>query len=280
MVVVVEAWCGNGGQIEYECDRVCRGVECNETKVEAGEGEYRHVYNEGSVVIPATCVDYGVYTCVTCLATVDAYADGEIGLPTGVHVYDVYNSTVNPTCAAEGYDIFGCSAGECGTTEFREYTQRVAHTLGEVSQFGTVTCQICNKSYVDVTAEKAEGADKMCFGCGNDPCTCETSADWEGYIEPKEPFAIAANSEFVVTEIEWTSGKQPLAIGNGILIFKSQANATYTVSVYEQDGGEVLYTFTVTGTYAIVDLYQYPTVGKVVITATEDATVSIYSVVE
>ena len=271
MAVLVEPWCGNGGIYEYECDRVCRGVECTEASTEVAEEEYRHLYNEGSVVIPATCVDNGVYTCLNCDTTFVAYEGDEIGQKTNAHVYDVEVSILYPTCAKEGYTTYGCSAGACGTTENRDVTPRTAHSLSEPTEFGTVTCYVCNKSYVDVTAEKAEGSDAICFGCGKDVCECGSSAGWNGYINPDEPYAITAGNTLTVT----TVNDKALVLGSGIIILNSDAGATFTVVVYADANGEAVKTFTVEGN-GIVDLYQYLTVSKVEITATSDGTAVLY----
>lgn len=271
MVVFVEPWCGNNSQIEYKCDRVCRGVECGETSIVTAENEYRHVYNDGSVVVPATCVDNGVYRCLNCDTTFTAYDGDEIGQKTGIHVYDTLVEVVAPTCAKEGYTTYGCSAGACGTTENRDVTPRSAHYLSDATEFGTITCFVCNKSYANVTADKVEGSDNICFGCGKDPCECGTTADWEGYINPDDPFALTANTTFSISTVD----DKALVLGSGIIVLESDAAATFTVVIYADANGEATYTFTVVGN-GVVDLYQYATVSKVEITSTADATAVLY----
>ena len=270
MVVFEEPWCGNDGITVYKCDRVCRDTECTETNSEAAEGEYRHMYNDGSVVVPATCVANGVYRCLNCDTTFTAYDGDEIGQKTGAHVYDVQVNVLNPTCAKEGFTTYGCSAGECGTLENRDVTPRTAHSLGEPTEFGTVTCYVCNKSYVNVTAEKAEGSDNICFGCGKDVCDCGSSADWEGYINPDEPYAITANNTLVISSVN----DKALVLGSGIIVLNSDAGATFTVVIYAEADGAAVNTFTVGS--GIIDLYQYLNVSKVEITATADATAVLY----
>ena len=271
MVVFTEPWCGNNGQIEYKCDRVCRGVECTETSIETAEGDYRHIYNDNSVVVAPTCVDNGIYKCLNCDTTFTAYDGDEIGQKTGIHVYDTLVEVIAPTCAKEGYTTYSCSAGACGTTENRDVTPRSAHSLGDATEFGTITCLVCNKSYANVTADKADGTDNICFGCGKDPCECGSSADWEGFINPDEPFALTANSTFTISTVD----DKPLVLGSGIIVLESDAAATFTVVIYAEADGEAVKTFTVVGN-GIVDLYQYLTVSKVEITSTADATAVLY----
>ena len=278
--VVVEPWCGNDSYYEYACSRTCRGEKCTETKAEKADKDIRHKYNEGTVVFPATCVDNGTYACTECSSIFIAYEGDSLGQATGVHVYDSFVQIVSPNCAAEGYTVYGCSAGECGLTENREYTIKTAHTFNEVSEYGTVTCTVCNNSYVDITAEKILGSDTVCFGCGNTPCTCGSSADWEGYVPPKEPMALTPNTELVMNGVTWESGFQPLVLGNGLILLNSDTVSTFTVKIYEASGSAVLHEFVITDYIVMIDLYQYPTVGEVVITSSASATVSFYSIIK
>ena len=168
--------------------------------------------------------------------------------------------------------MYGCSAGNCGTTQKKDFVDKIAHTLGEVTLQGTVTCSVCNRSYVDISAEKIEGSDKVCF-CGQDPCTCEgISGDWEGYIKPGEPERITAGEDFEKSEI---------SIGEGLIILKATQETEFTIRVYPDDGDTepTEHIITVTGIVVVVDLYEYVSVGAVTITATNDATVSFYSVI-
>ena len=277
-VKTLDPWCGNDSNIEFECDRVCRGVECNEKKTEKAE-EVRHTYNFDVKIKEETCVDYAEYECLICKNPFPAYKGDAYGQPTGKHKYENEVEKIPSTCTTQGYTVYSCIAGECGTTEKREYLPIIPHTLGEVSLAGVVTCSECNRSYVDVTAEKMSGSDSICI-CGKDPCECGgTTSDWEGYYKPREPMKITANEELIVTQIEWSEGNQDLAIGNGLIVLDSEEEATFTVVIYTADGTEALYTFNVTGTSKMIDLYQYATVGKVAITSTADATVSFYKAI-
>lgn len=267
---VVQPWCGNDSNYEYKCNRTCLGVKCEETKKEKAETEVRHTYNDGSIVVAATCCEPAVYKCIACDKIVTAYADGEIGLPTNAHVYDEVLEVVPSTCTEKGYTIYGCSAGKCGTTKNDTYTPLEPHALGDVSEQGAVSCLICNKSYVNVTAGSDKGSDKVCFGCGNDPCTCEgASADWEGIKKPDAPYELKSGEEATIT----TVGDSELSIGYGLIVLYSEKAASFTVSIY--NGEELIKTYYEAG-ITVIDLYEYETVNKVVITATEDATATLY----
>jgi len=274
-----EPWCGNDGLTEYACTRVCREVQCTETKTEKAEGEFKHSYDNEKVIIAETCVDFATYECPICQKTFVAYEGDEFGQPTGIHKYEGFSYTVLPTCTEKGYTVYNCVAGECGLSEKREYTDVIAHTLSQVSDKGTVTCQVCNKSYVDVTAENVGGSDAICI-CGQDPCICNgTSAGWEGFAKPKDPMPVNANEVFTITEVEWSEGNQPLEIGHGLIVLNSQDEAEFTVIIYAEDGSEALYTFQKTGASVMIDLYQYEKVCKVEIISSVDATVSFYKAI-
>lgn len=275
-IVSHEPWCGNDGFTEYTCERVCREEQCTATKAEEAEGEFKHTYDNDRVLINQTCVDFATYECPVCEKSFVAYEGDEFGQPTGEHKYDAFNNTVLPTCTEKGYTVYNCTAGNCGLTEKRDYTDLIAHTLSAVSEKGTVTCLVCNKSYIDVTAENVGDSDKICI-CGQDPCICDgTSADWEGFAKPKEPYAVNANEVFTITEVVWSEKTQPLAIGRGLIVLNSQEETDFTVLVYAEDGSEALYTFQITGKSVMIDLYQYVTVGKVEIISSTNATVSFY----
>ena len=272
-----EPWCGNDSVTEFACENVCRGEQCTDTKTEESEEKFLHTYDDERVLIKETCVDYATYECPVCEKSFVAYEGSDHGQPTGVHKYEGFSNTVMPTCTEKGYTVYTCVAGNCGTIENRDYTNLIAHDLGAILENGTVSCRVCNKSYMDVTAENVKGSDKICI-CGQEPCICEgTSADWEGFAKPGDPYSITANEMFVMTEVVWSEQTNPLAIGHGLIVLNGQDETTYTVVVYAEDGGEVLETFTVAGAYVMIDLYSHITVGKVEITATTNATVSFYA---
>ncbi|MBO5262140.1 MAG: hypothetical protein J6B45_03745 [Clostridia bacterium] len=278
-VVSVQPWCGNDSNFEYVCDRICREVPCTEVKTEKAQEEVRHTYDPELVKVFETCVDYAIYECPVCYKDFTAYAGDEVGQPTNVHSFDSVFNVTAPTCTAKGYTTYSCTAGACGLTEDRDYTDITPHTLGDVSENGTTTCQVCNKSYVDVTAEKVTGSDALCI-CGQDPCVCGgTSADWEGYAKPKEPMSITANEKFAINEVEWADGKHALSIGDGLIVLNGTEETEYTVVIYAENGGEAIATFTVSGAYVMIDLYQHETVTMVEITSTTDASVSFYKTI-
>lgn len=274
MQVVKEPWCGNDAHTEKACTR------CNHKESEPSGQEIKHEYASDVPVIAATCVDNGWFVCKNCEKEFQAYNGDRYGQATGAHVYDAYLEDVQSTCYKKGYTVYGCSAGKCGTTENREFKELAAHTLSEVSDRGVVTCIECNNSYIDVTAEKVTQSDKLCLGCGNDPCTCEgTTADLEGFIKPKEPFVITAGTSFEIQDVELSTGKSPLSIGGGIIVLYSDVETTFTVAIYDTIDGEAIKTFEVTGLGGMIDLYQYATVCKVVITATNNASASFFMVI-
>ena len=277
--VSVAPWCGNNSVIESKCSNVCRGVPCDAFDTKDGPEKIRHTYNFDVKIVPETCVDFAVYECAKCYCEFVAYEGDEYGQPTNVHRYENPIETIPPTCTKEGYTVYACVAGECGTTERKDYKVVVAHTLDEVSELGTVTCIVCNKSYVDITAEKILGSEALCI-CGQDSCVCDgTTADWEGFSKPKDPMPIVAGQEFVITEVVWTDGDHALEIGNGLIVLNSDEYASYVVTIYTADGANALFTFEREGTSVMVDLYQYAAVGKVVITSTSDANVSFYKTI-
>lgn len=272
----VEPWCGNGGMLEKKCTNVCDGVACTETSSEPVEGEYKHTY--GEVETPATCCDNAKYKCEKCETVFTAYEGDEVGQKTGVHNYTVAGEVVSPTCISEGYTVYGCSSGNCGTTENKDFVAKGSHSFGVASAQGMIICTVCGKGYVDITAEMVTEEDAVCI-CGGDPCTCGAKVEQEGYVKPKAPEAITANTEFVKTENTLSDGNHALAIGYGVIVLTSEAEANYTVTVYASADGEALETFTVSGSNVSIDLYKYETVGKVVITSDSDAAVSFYKAV-
>ncbi len=276
MKVVVEPWCGNEAQIEKACER----EGCTHTTKEPSGLEIKHEYASTEPVVAPTCVNNGMFVCKNCETVFEAYDGDEYGQATNIHKYDDKLDDVASTCFTKGYTVYGCSAGNCNTTENRDYKELAAHTLSEASDRGVVTCLVCSNSYIDITAEKVTESDVICLGCGNTPCTCEgTTADLEGYIEPKEPYAITAGTPLEMQEIELSTGKTPIAIGAGLIVLYSDVETSFTVAIYDSVDGEALTTFEVSGQGAMIDLYQYATVCKVVITATNNSSVSFFKVV-
>ena len=283
--VTVEPWCGNGGKREYICTNIVDGVACNTTSVMDGELPlYRHSYpTNGVAVVEATCITYGRYICsavnpagVACNTEFEAYEDDDLGQPVE-HEYDEFIETVLPTCTEKGYDVFGCSKGECGLTEKRNYTEVYSHRIVSVSDDGVTICDTCQKSFVDITVESSDfEQDVICMGCGKTPCICGVVGGGSGYGEPNAPISITANEPCTVTGVELASGWKDLAIGYGLIILNSEETAEYVVLIYTEDGAEPI-EFTADGSgMVVVDLYEVSTVVKVVITSNADAAVSFY----
>lgn len=284
--------CATNGLTLYRCEY--EGCGQLITQKDEYSNDARHVLDY--TVSTATCCDDAVYMCSECYNEYGPYADDESykdGFAHNNHVYSVKLETVAPTCSEEGYTPYGCSAGACGTTENKEFVSRISHTLlldpetGNifVSPDGMVECGKCHKSYLDITVERSYGEAEFCLGCKKTPCTCGTTVEWEGFLSPKDPEKITAGVEFVKDSYEWTQvadkGEYGLAIGEGLIILCATEETAFTVSVYEKrNSEEALYTFEVSGTEILVDLYEYVKVGKVVITADKDATVSFYTLVK
>ena len=276
-VVSVNAWCGNGGNTEYVCD-VCDAIDSikDETK------EYWHSFPaDGVAVIEPTCVAFGEYICsyvnehgTACNQYFVARQGDEMGQPTGNHEYDIFIEMVASNCIRQGYTVYGCSAGECGTTVRDDYMPYEAHDIGEVSELGFAICENCGSSFIDITAEEIVETEKICMGCGSDPCTCETVGEITGYIKPSAPFEIVGGTPLEITGVELSTGWQDLSIGYGLIILNSESNASFTVTVYSVDGTEKV--FEKWGANVVVDLYEVGSVTRVVITSPEDATVSLY----
>lgn len=275
-----EANCKTEGRIPYKCDRICNGIACNETKLsEEAVIDAKHI--KAGIVKEATCCDRAVYVCFVCQSEYNAYDGDAVGMPTNMHNYSIKGETFAPTCDADGYTAYYCSAGDCGTMTKKNIVDKLSHTLGEISEEGTVICTVCYTSFVDISAEKIAGSDKICMGCGTTPCTCESSADWEGYVKPQDPEAITAGVSFEKTEIVWKSGKtnSPLQIGKGLIVLASNVESNYTVKLYSNKGdAEPIKAITVSGDYVIIDLFKYESVCKVVIDSSENSFVSFYNI--
>ena len=276
--VSVMPWCGNEGVSEEYCE-VCDATQ----NVPDESKEYRHTFPEDGVAVVGkepSCVAYGSYICsfvnekgVSCNKEFTAREGDEIGQPTGQHSYDIFIEMIGSTCVKQGYSVYGCSAGECGTTVKMDFEELEAHSIGEISELGFASCENCGKSFVDITSEEIVETDKICMGCGNDPCTCQVLGENTGYIKPSAPMQITANAPLEITGVTLSTGWKDLSIGYGLIILNSQSSSSFVVTVY---GEKTEQTFEVSGETVVVDLYKLSSVTKVVITSTEDASVSLY----
>lgn len=273
-----EVNCSTEGLTPYKCSRCGEETLVND---EFSDLDIRHTY--GSIKIAATCVDRAIFNCSICGKDYKSYDDDASGDPHGNHVYDVVNEVVPESCSAEGYTIYGCSAGNCGLTQNRDYVARINHTFNGVTEDGKIICAVCSFSYRDVTTEITTGGGTLCLGCEKTPCECGLKVEWNGYVSPKGPTEIKANEELVKNSVEWTEVEQKtidLAIGKGMIILNGQDTTTYTVKVYDKADGELLATIEVSGAIVLIDLYKYEAVGQVAITASTDAEAYFYSIVK
>ncbi|MBO5262024.1 MAG: hypothetical protein J6B45_03160 [Clostridia bacterium] len=298
--------CKTEGKTPYKCTR--QG--CEETKLDTPiDLNIKHTYE--SVVKEATCINNAVYKCAVCEEEYAPYENDDFyknGFAHGVHVFE-YSETVAPTCSSIGYKIYACTADEnCVVTRKdpnntdlnnpdlplkEDIVARTAHNFDldgngtiDVSPDGKITCAVCFTQYRDITTEITNGNGTLCLGCGNNPCDCGLSVEWNGYVSPIVPseHVLAANKETVISSIEWTEvenkGTVDLAIGEGMIIVDGEENTTYTIKVYDKADGTLLHTFEVSGDVVLVDLYDYLEVGQVAITASTTAIVYLYSIVK
>lgn len=269
--------CATEGLTPWKCAR-CEFEETRDD--EFADHDIRHTF--GSVDTVATCCDRAIFKCSICEKTYTSYEDDPTGDPTNTHVYDAFVETIAPTCSAEGYTTYGCSAGNCGTTKNDEYTDRVDHEFNPVTEDGRIVCIKCATQYRDVSTEITSGSGSLCLGCEKEVCECDLKVEWNGYVSPKEPEKITANTLFTKTEVVWTEVEEktsPLALGKGEIILNGAVETTYEVKVYNTDG-ELLATFSETGEVVLIDLYKYEDVAKVEITASTDAEAYFYAIVE
>lgn len=309
-VVNGEQTCKTEGKTPYKCDRVCNGVACGETKLDdPTDADIRHHKADGATpTVAATCISRAKYTCKDCGELYESYADDPTypasDAPHGNHNYTISIHVEAPTCSAEGYTTYRCSAdSECTATQPGAYTARKDHNFAEVTVEGDLVCITCAKCYKDVSAEisTGDGTFKPCEGCANGTddnpetlCTCNTGDlgfEWEGVVSPADPEKITANVDFIKDKVVWTktvSKEMPLEIGKGIIVVSSEYEADVTITIYK-NGEAINVSATDTqsalvvnkvGTVVYFDLYNYESVDKVVINSTADAAVSFYQIVE
>ena len=142
-----------------------------------------------------------------------------------------------------------------------------------INEFDVVQCVMCSYTYRNVTTIVSTGNGQLCLGCGQDECICSVNVEWNGYIKPSAPEAIVAGEAFTKTNVA-EKENEALAIGEGLIALVSEAEANYTVEIY--NGEDLLATIQVSGTEVVIDLYKYESVDKVVITSDADATVVFY----
>ncbi len=288
--VSAEPSCATGGKTYYVCSNVCNGEACPEDKYDDPSKEIKHQF--GSLVSQPTCVADAMYKCKVCGNNYPAYDDDTEGQAHGNHDYSILFDTIAPTCSSEGYNIYSCAAGECGTyygddenEKDRNVTARIDHIFNPVTEDGKIVCTVCLVSYRDVTTEITSGSKELCFNCGKTPCDCGLVVEWNGYVSPKDPEELKANETLKKTETVWSEVVDeptaiPLAIGNGMIVLNGEDATTYVVKVYDKVDGTLLATIERSGSVAFVDLYKYAEVGQVEITASTDGYAYFYAIID
>lgn len=139
----------------------------------------KHIYTEGNYKIAPTCITPATYACEECGNDFVAYEDDTNAQATGVHDYDkaTEEDIVAPTCTSYGYTTYHCTADDkCTAIEYRDYTIRAPHTLGE----GMTACTVCFASFINTTTQIAnefedEDGNKISANgtslCRDDKCT-------------------------------------------------------------------------------------------------------------
>ena len=276
----VDATCTQKGSQTLECSL------CGETKTEEIDLA-AHEFTKLVKQYAATCIKdgYDEYKCIRCTETTQVKTDDAHGN----HVLE-YVKTVKPTCIEVGYKIYGCKADPECTIQWKnpdlstpneplleDITEIIDHQYAEATVDGLLACYMCNKGYRDITTEIENGEDAFCMGCGKEPCECGTVGEWGGYTAAKEPFAVIAQEEFVITAAAETDEPGSLQIGNGMIVLKGTSDTQYTVYIYSSLDGEADQIFVVSGKSELVNLEGYDTVCKVKILATTDATAQFYA---
>ena len=247
---VIDPTCTEAGITNVSCSR------CDYTATKDPKDALGHEMQAATCVAPSTCS-----RCKT-------YTEGEA---TGVHVYDVEKEVVAPTCSAEGYTVYGCSAGECGLTENGDYTARIAHTFYDVNEFDIIRCAVCEQTYRNVTTIVTTGNGELCLGCGKEQCVCNVNVEWNGYVKPSAPEQLTAGVAFTKNDVP--EKEAALEIGGGLIKLISESEANYTIVIGDN-------TITVSGTEVYVDLYKYESVKSVTITSDADAQVVFYEILK
>ena len=220
----------------------------------------------------ATCTEAGLTDgkkCSVCGETLTAQEE----IPAVAHVYDNKIKVVAPSCISDGYTLYGCSAGNCGTTEKADIvTGVVAHSYelaDGLEKYDVLACTGCGARMINITTGVVVVEDVFCMGdCGatdDIPCSCETTVEYKAYIAPNDPEAIEAGVTFVKAQAEGAE----FEIGGGTIKLVSDEDASYTITI----GEDVI---EVSGTEVFVELYEYESVTSVTIVSDADATVVFY----
>ena len=242
---------------------------------EACGEEYGDFAPHTEEVVPgkaATCTETGLKDGKKCSVCGETLVEQET-IPVASHKYDNEIKVVEPTCIADGYTVYGCSAGDCGLTENRDFvTERTSHSYSfdaELEEYDVLACDNCGCRIVNITTGIEEVEGSFCLGIcgatGDEPCTCDTTVEWKGYSKPAAPEAIVGGEAFVKEQAE----NAAFEIGGGMIKLVSESDANYTVTIGEEK-------IEVSGTEVLVDLSKYDSVTSVTIESDADATVVFY----
>ena len=136
--------CVDKGYTTYSCS----AGECGTTENKDFVDELGH--DEKYEVIAPTCVAGGI-TNVTC-SRCDYTNTKDPTEATGVHVYDVKGETTAPTCLEQGYTTYSCSAGECGTTENKDFVD----ALGHAEKYEVIPATCLTDGITNVTCSRCD----------------------------------------------------------------------------------------------------------------------------
>ncbi|MBQ7761734.1 MAG: hypothetical protein IJ400_06740 [Clostridia bacterium] len=293
--------CYTEGHWQFKCSRDCGVDTAYEVELQADPDyanvtdktpiEAKHTYVLGEYKVGPTCVTRGVYTCTNTLCGKDftSYDDDVIydyhENNDIVHSseYIAENGVIAPTCHSEGYTIYVCNNDpNCPYTEKGSYVAKTNHNFAAVTDDGVLTCTDinCKLSYINITTVKDKTVSDFCL-CGKceDTVTCGGSITSIGTTKPTAPEALTAETTYTKT-LDADSN-----LGLGLIELKGVAGTTYTVKVYNTAGEEITDLLTSlnvsneNGATAYICLYEVEDVAKVEITASADATVSFYKIV-
>ena len=276
---VVAPTCTEAGITNITCSR------CDYTATKAPTDALGHDHSQFVKKVAPTCSEdgYDEYKCIRCTDKIGV-ENGEKA--TGEHEL-AYFKTVKPTCTVVGHKLYKCKT--CTLTWKNpdlntpneplpeDIVPTIDHNYDYATIDGLVACFMCSKGYRDVTVENQGGEDVFCMGCGNDPCTCGSSGEWNGYTPAKDPEQLTQDVKFTKSEVVLTEGTKALQIGGGLIVLTGESDTEYTIVVYSSVDGEPTDTIEVSGDYILVFLDSYDSVEKVEITASTDATVSFYT---
>ena len=77
------------------------------------------------------------------------------------------------------------------------------HDFNPVTEDGRIVCTACAYQYRDVSTEVTTGNGSLCLGCDKEVCDCGLKVEWNGYVSPKAPDKLTANTAFTKEEVVW-----------------------------------------------------------------------------